>query len=69
LDQVQKDNAAQLAEVIIANGEPHKDSETRILRLSGKYWSKASDLTNNVDGDSKDNMFKEYLLSLYVNVG
>jgi len=36
LDQAQKDNAAQLADMIIANGEPDKESSTRILRLSGR---------------------------------
>jgi len=42
LDQAQKDNAAQLAEDIIANGEPHKDSETRILRLAGRSMGTSS---------------------------
>lgn len=36
MDQAQKDNAAQLAEMIIVNGEPDKDSSTRLLRLDGR---------------------------------
>ncbi|MFW5450814.1 MAG: hypothetical protein ACKE9I_04365 [Methylophagaceae bacterium] len=36
MDQAQKDNAAQLAEMIIANGQPDKNSSTRLLRLSGR---------------------------------
>lgn len=43
MDQAQKDNAAHLAEMIIAKGEPHKDSETRILRLSGRSMGTSSE--------------------------
>ena len=43
MDQAQKDNAAKLAEDIIANGKPHKDSETRVLRLSGRSMGTSSE--------------------------
>ena len=36
MDKAQKDNAAQLAEMIIGKREPDKNSSTRLLRLSGR---------------------------------
>jgi len=54
LDQAQKDNAAQLAEIIITEGEPDKNSSTRLLRLNGRSIGASSpqfeDLLNELTG-------------------
>ena len=36
MEQTQNDNAAKLADMIIANGEPDKNSSTRVLTLAGR---------------------------------
>jgi hypothetical protein len=79
LEHLQKDNAAHLAELIIGNGTPHKDSETRIQRLSGRslgtsspqfralldeLTSKVTKSTNQVDIDSHKNCLNHILNTL-----
>ena len=79
MNQAQKDNAAQLAEMIIAHGEPDKNSSTRLLRLSARsvgtsspkfktlldeLTSKVTKSTNQVDIDTHKQCLNHILNSL-----